>query len=180
MTAKRLCSFTVVLRTRTTFSNIQAMEDKRWAEKHQGHNKLKKKKRKDGEMDDETCMKGLWDFIIHVTHNQRIPEADSFFPSSWLIVLNIQVVPSDLSITSVEFKIRAGRIKINVTWYLKHQTVFIHWQREFLRNNMNVKKKKKVTKFNKTHFVDYLNCKWIDPSTLVDRGGDEEISVGSV
>lgn len=25
--------------------------------------------------------KGLWDFIIHVTNNQRIPEADSFFPS---------------------------------------------------------------------------------------------------
>lgn len=28
--------------------------------------------------------------------------------------------------------------------------------------------KKNVTKFNKTHFVDYLNCKWIDPSTLVE------------
>lgn len=84
------------------------MEKKRWAEKHQGH----KEEKKDGEMDDETCMKGLWDFIIHVTYNQRIPEADSFFPSSWLILLNIQVMPSDLSITSVEldFKIRAGRI----------------------------------------------------------------------
>lgn len=42
MTAKRLCSFMVVLRTMTTFSNIQAMEKKRWAEKHQGHKEEKK------------------------------------------------------------------------------------------------------------------------------------------
>lgn len=31
---------------------------------------------------------------------------------------------------------------------------------------MNVKKN--VTIFNKTHFVGYLNCKLIDPSTLVE------------
>lgn len=97
----------------------------RRAEKHQGHKETWKK---DGEMDDETCMKGLWDFIIHVTYNRKIPETDSSFHSSWLILLNIQVMPSDLSITSVEldFKIRAGKInpfhiKENVTWHLKHQ-----------------------------------------------------------
>lgn len=37
-----------------------------------------RKKKQDGEMDDETCMKGFWDFIIHVTYNQRVPEADPF------------------------------------------------------------------------------------------------------
>lgn len=68
-------------------------------------------KEEDGEMDDETCMKGLWDFIIHVTYNPRIPETDYSFPSSWLILLNIQVMPLDLSITSAEldFKIRVGK-----------------------------------------------------------------------
>lgn len=71
----------------TTSSNIQAMEKI----DGQRNTRATKKKKEDGEMDDETCMKGLWVFIIHVTYNPRIPESDSFFPSSWLILLNIQV-----------------------------------------------------------------------------------------
>lgn len=48
--------------------------------------------------------------------------------------------------------------------------------RVFLSNNMNVKKN--VTKFNKTHFVGYLN--WINWPFNSGRGGGEEISVGSL
>lgn len=64
MTVKTFCSFMVVLRTMATFSNIQVMEKEMGrTEKHQGH----KDKKKDGETDDKTYMKGLYDFIIHVT-----------------------------------------------------------------------------------------------------------------
>lgn len=46
-------------------------------------------------------------------------------------------------------------------------TVFIQWQKYFSAI-IWMFKKKKVTKFNKTHFVGYLNWKLIDPSTLVE------------
>lgn len=65
MTVNRLCSFMVVLRMMTTrqtgnpFTNIQPMEKDRWAEKHPCNKVLKKKKKKNGEIDNETCTKGL-------------------------------------------------------------------------------------------------------------------------
>lgn len=57
--------------------------------------------RKDGEMDDESFK--AHEILLYMQYKTKIiPEADSFFPSLWLILLNIQVMPSDRSITSVE------------------------------------------------------------------------------
>ncbi len=55
MTERRLCSFMVVLRMITTFSNIQAMDKREMGTETPGPQRIKNE---DGEMDDETCMKG--------------------------------------------------------------------------------------------------------------------------
>ena len=131
--------------------------------------------KKVGEMDDETCTKGWGDFIIHVTYNRRIPEADSFFPSSWLVFEKYpgRALGPLVNVSRVRFfKLGPGKVnpfhfnKCNMVFYTPTHKQFPYNDKEYftaikwwLKN---------VTKFNKTHFVDYLNHKWIDPSALVE------------
>lgn len=133
----------VVLRTMATFSNIQVMEKEVGrTEKHQGHKDKKKKMVK-------WMMKHIWKaymILLYTSHNtQEFLKLTPFHPRGFL--LNIQVMPLDLSMTSVEFYFKnqgwedqSLSYQTNVTWHLKHQNSnsFHTMTKVFLRNNMNV------------------------------------------